>query len=349
MDNDSFHMTKTNDTNFSTRKISDVYFVRGIASISLALITSMANGMVIFLFMKDPLNKIRKSRTNILITSLAVVDFSVGFLLEPIGAYYFLTTYSTKQEPFQRKYLEMVEAYLLLVSVFHLLGITRDRHLAILSPMEYSLKKVSRKRSYAIVISIWFYCSLLVVGLRFIGKHYIRNILFCIHIDVAVIISVIMFCGVLRSLRKQTLCLQSLNVTQLVTARSIERERKVTKTMGFMLAVFLVCTLPWFLMMQILPLCSSCKKHLSKLLWAFQFFFVLFQANCVFNPFLCAWRLPKYRTAMRLLLHRSKQSVPRIGSHVTTSVSFQQRSSFVRQSVSTDCPVVTHFKSIESQ
>lgn len=349
MENSSLsYSIKTNETRFPTdREVSDVYFIRGIASISLALITSLANGMVIFLFLKDPLNKIRKSRTNILITSLAVVDFSVGFLLEPIGAYYFITTFSIKKEPFQRKYLEMAEAFLLLVSVFHLLGITRDRHLAILNPMEYSFKKVSRKRSYAIVLFIWLYCSLLVLGLRFLGKHYLRNVLFCLHVDLAVIVIVIMFCGVLRALRKQTLCLQSLNAMQIVTARSIERERKVTKTMGFMLAIFLICTLPWFLMMQILPLCSSCKHHKEKLLWAFQCFFVLFQANCAFNPFLCAWRLPKYRTAMRLLLHRKRNSIPRKMSHGTTSVSFQQRSSFGRQSLSTDNPIVTHFHSVE--
>lgn len=346
MENNSLCITKSNDTGFQPSKISGVYLIRGIASISLALITSLANGMVIFLFIKDPFNKIRKSRTNILITSLAVVDFSVGFLLEPIGAYWFLTTFKSKQEPFERKYLEMAEAYLLLVSVFHLLGITRDRHLAILNPMQYSFKKTSRKRSYSIVAVIWLYCLFLVAGLRFIGRHYIRNILFCLHVDLAVAVSVIMFCGVMRSLRKQTLCLKSLNAQQLLTARSIERERKVTKTMGFMLAVFLVCTLPWFLMMQILPLCSSCKKNLQKLLWAFQFFFVLFQANCAFNPFLCAWRLPKYRTAMKLLLYRGKQNFPRKFSFGTTSVSFHQRSSFGRQSTSIgDQPVITNIHS----
>lgn len=342
------HSAKTNETNNPSTEISDVYFIRGIASISLALITTLANGMVIFLFIKDPLKKIQKSRTNILITSLAAVDFCVGFCLEPVGAYYFLTTFSIGEEPFQRKYLEMAEAFLLLVSVFHLLGISRDRHLAILNPMEYSFKKVSRKRSYAIVISIWLYCSLLVLGLRFLGKHYLRNVIFCLHVDLAVVVIVTMFCGVLRALRKQTLCLQSLNAMQVVTARSIQRERKVTKTMGFMLTIFLVCTLPWFLSMQIFPFCSSCKENKAKFLWAFQLFFVLFQANCAFNPFLCAWRLPKYRTAMRLLLRRKTNSISRKISHGTTSVSFQQRSSFGRQSVScTENAVVTQFHSIE--
>jgi hypothetical protein len=308
------------------QKVSDVYYVRGVASISLALITSLANGLVIFLFIKDPHKNIRKSPTNFLVTSLALVDFIVGFFLEPVGAYWFLTTSFQQKALFESKYLEMAEAFLLVVSVFHLLGITRDRYLAILNPLEYSLRNSTKKRSYSTVIFIWLYCSFLVVGLRFIGKHYMRNILYCLHIDQAVIVSVILFCCVMRSLHKQTLCLQSLNVVQVITVRSIQREKRVTKTIGLMLTVFLICTLPWFLLMQILPLCSSCKEHLGILIWVFKLCFVLFQANCAFNPFLCAWRLPKYKAAIKYLLYASKLTIYRRSSR-TTSVSLQQHSS----------------------
>lgn len=312
----------------SHKRVSDVFYVRGVASISLALITSVANGLVILLFMKDPHKKIRKSPTNILVTSLALVDFIVGFVLEPVGAYWYLTTYFRRRQLFDHKYLEIAEAFLLLVSVFHLLGITRDRYLAILNPLRYcSQRKPCKRRSYSTVFFIWLYCSVLVLGLRFIGKNYIRNILFCLHVDLAVIVSVALFCCIMRSLHRQTLCLQSLNVMQVIAARSIHRERKVTKTMGLMLAVFLICTLPWFLLMQILPLCSACKQNLDVLIWVFKLCFVLFQANCAFNPFLCAWRLPKYRAAISYLLYARKQTFSRSSFRETTSASLQAYSS----------------------
>ncbi|XP_032223042.2 trace amine-associated receptor 1 [Nematostella vectensis] len=310
---------------FPGRDLPKIYVVRGIISIILAFVTSLANGFVIFLFIKDPHRKIRNSPTNVLISSLAFVDFSVGILLEPISAFWYLTYHVDKAVPFHGRHLEMAEAFLLLVSVFHLLGITRDRVMAVLSPLQYS--QTTRKKSYLVVVCIWVYCVAAIISLRFIGKSYLRNIIFCLHIDIAIVVSVVLFACVLYSLRKQTKTLQSFNVDRTVTLRAVKREKKVTKTMGLMLAVFILCTLPWFVMMQMLPLCKTCQRNMDKLIWAFKLTFVLFQANCALNPFLCAWRLPKYNAALKAIF-RSSFSHPRKWSQQTTlSLSMTTRNS----------------------
>ena len=284
--------------------IYKIYLTRGILAIPMALITTFSNSLVIFLFLKDPKQCLRSSPTSLLVVSLALVDFLVGSALEPTDAHYSLSIAFGKKSSVQRKDLQSAAAYLLLCSMLLFLLITFDRHTAVAQPIRYT-HRITKKRIYLSVVSVWIYCALLIFAIRQWGEDF-RNEIFCVHVDVVLIITTILFCNIVYRLRKHTSNLRRFSVhsgmssDDIYVVRASARERKITLTLSLMLVVFLACTMPWFLMMQIFGYCEICQKNW----WVMKLLFILFQANCAFNPFLCTFRMPPYKIALKCILSR---------------------------------------------
>ena len=275
-----------------------IYLTRGVLAIGMAVITSFSNGLVIFLVVRDPKKNLRSSPTCLLVASLALVDLAVGCGLEPTDALYSLAIANRKKPSLDRKDLQSAAAFLLLSSTVLVMLITFDRHTAVSRPIQYPYS-ITKKRITISVVLVWVYCAILIVAIRRWGKE-LRNILFCAHIDLVLFLTTGLFCRIVYVLRQQTNMLKrlsvSLNGTFVVQASA--RERKVTLTLATMLVVFLFCTMPWFIMMQIYDYCQICQKYW----WIMKLLFILFEANCAINPFLCTFRLPRYRAALRLTL-----------------------------------------------
>ena len=278
--------------------IFKVYLTRGVIAFPLALITTFSNGLVVFLFVKDPKRSIRSSPSCVLVASLALVDFLVGCVLEPTDAYYSLSIAYGKKPSIQRKVMQSASAYLLLCSVLLVMLINIDRYLAISHPIYYA-QRISKKVIYASIVFVIGYCSALLFFIVEWAEKY-RNEIFCGHIDLVLLITITLFGGLVYALRKQTRQLMKLsgNSDENFVIQARERERKVTLTLATMLVVFLVCTMPWFLMMQMFDYCPTCQRNW----WIMKLLFISFQANCALNPFICTLRLPRYKAALKVIL-----------------------------------------------
>ena len=278
--------------------IFKVYLTRGVIAFPLALITTFSNGLVMFLFVKDPKRSIRSSPSCVLVASLALVDFLVGCGLEPTDAYYSLSIAYGKTPSIPRKVMQIASVYLLLCSVLLLMLITIDRYLAISCPIRYA-QRINKKIVYASVVLVIGYCCALLFFVVEWAEDY-RNEIFSGHIDLVVLVTITLFGGLVYSLRKQTrqLIKLSVNSDENFIIQASRRERKVTLTLAIMLVVFLACTMPWFLMMQMFDYCSICRKNW----WIMKLLFISFQANCALNPFFCTLRLPRYKAALKVIL-----------------------------------------------
>ena len=281
-----------------------VFLTRGILAIPMALITAFSNGLVIFLFVKDPKKCLRSLPTSLLVASLALVDFLVGSALEPTDAYFHLSVAFGRKQSIERKDLQSAAAYLLLCSMLLFMLITFDRHTAVSRPIQYC-QRITKKRIYICVICVWIYCALLIFAIRQWGEDF-RNEIFCVHVDVVVIVTTFLFFNIVYKLREHTGNLRRLSIhsgttaDDMFVARASMRERKITLTLSITLVVFLACTMPWFLMMQIFGYCKICQKNR----WVMKLLFILFQANCAFNPFLCTLRMPPYKLALKCVLSK---------------------------------------------
>lgn len=152
------------------------------------------------------------------------------------------------------------------------------------------------------MIFVFIYCTTLIFAVRRWLERY-RNELFCGHVDLVLIVTTALFGGIIISLRKQTRKLKRLSVSSddVFVVQASERERKVTLTLSVMLVTFLACTMPWFIMMQVFDYCAICREKW----WVMRLLFILVQANCAINPFICTLRLPRYKAGLKMALSQT--------------------------------------------
>ena len=84
----------------------------------------------------------------------------------------------------------------------------------------------------------------------------------------------------------------------------LQRERKLWKNITIIICAFLFCFMPWFITLIIICVCVSCHRMLSLLMLFYIVATSLMLANSGLNPFLYAWRLPKYRETFNHFLKR---------------------------------------------
>ena len=155
-----------------------IYLTRGVLAISMAVITSFSNGLVIFLVLRDPKKNLRSSPTCLLVASLALVDLAVGCGLEPTDALYSLAIANRKKPSLDRKDLQSAAAFLLLSSTVLVMLITFDRHTAVSRPIQYPYS-ITKKRITISVVLVWVYCAILIVAIRRWGKELRNNSFLC--------------------------------------------------------------------------------------------------------------------------------------------------------------------------
>lgn len=100
--------------------------------------------------------------------------------------------------------------------------------------------------------------------------------------------------------------------------RAIEMENKLTKTYLIMLGIFLSCYIPSCIMIYFMNLCQGCSCELIH--WLRDFHFVFITINSLINPFLYAFRLPNFKSAVKRILGCASQVAPVIittGNEVT--------------------------------
>lgn len=115
-----------------------------LAEIIVAVVASLGNGLVIFIFYKY--KKTRKE-TNYYIFSLAIADLLVGLFGIPFAI---LTSLGIPENFFGCKFMLSLLLVLCTASIFNLLAVSIDRFWAILYPMSY--KRLMQERNIISII-----------------------------------------------------------------------------------------------------------------------------------------------------------------------------------------------------
>lgn len=283
-----------------------------------AIATFLANAIVIVAIWKDPNRNLQRKPSNLLIASQAVADFFVGLVQEPLCAWWILTFSSTAVHM-----IEAVSSLFLVSSVFHVVALSFDRYVAVAKPLQHNAI-VTKKRVFLWILIIWLssciYMSYRTVLRELNYSIVLINIISGVHTVLPSIISVLFYFRLYHVLRKYRKRASNLDESGRMVINAYRRERNMTKAMMVVMCLFLFCLTPWFVFYQVIGACPTCEDHESFEMYLFAIFYYIFCTKSLLNPFLYAWRLPKFKAVFKSMLkmRRSNHRIEAIHLSRTT-------------------------------
>ena len=274
-----------------------------VLSIVMSPIIIFGNVLVLLAVWKDPLKKLQSSPTNLITTSLAIVDLLAGLIVCPVRLYWILAIYLEDRPPFDLSVIFAIHVFSVNISFGHMFLLTVDRVFAIVTPLHYRVT-VTNKRVLIACCACWIYfivfgCAFIIFRDFFAIIGIVYNVqLLTIFVSMLVMYVVIMFrFHSYSKRRREEDQSSSLRQRRIV----LKRERNLMKAITIVVSAFLICYMPWFVVQMLIYVCQACHPHLPLLMIFFGFSNSLTYANSGLNPLLYAWRLPKYKETFKYL------------------------------------------------
>ena len=276
-------------------------------SVFLALLTIPGNFLVCLAIVKDPFRNL-KTPFNYFLLSLAGTDLMVGVIMDPVSVAFHVDE-ALQLNVVDIKILHIFYFILSTASILTLAALTMDRYVAVASPVKYKTM-VTSKRAIVTSMSIW------IVALGFSFIYFKLGFIFFSFIfaktamlsTFAVLIFV--HVGIVKRLRERSKywrdrraveCTESDKQENRNNLINTKRESKAAKAMMIVLLAFFSPFTPACIMIYLLNFCSNCSCLIIHWLRDLQFVIVL--CNSGINPYLYAWRLPRFKRAFCQFLH----------------------------------------------
>ena len=299
----------------------------GITNLLVGVIAVAGNFLLCVTIYKDPYRRLRNTGSY-LVVNLAVADLLTGLLTEPLYAAFEITNFMGTELRILYVIGETTAYVFVNASILSILSLALDRFIAVKYLLSHA-QKMDRHRTVTIIFFVWLY-SLLFSMLRFMGVPQDIFYWLDLHINYTLFVGILIglyvsiYCKIKYQLA-QSLRTQGYNsetrrqpVHNEIEAK-MKAERKMTKTVFFLVLVAIICMLPLFIMLHVELLCESCiakpaLKTISKLSEPILFL------NSGLNPFLYAWTIPKYRQALKITLRTWCLCPRKINNHRKTTL-----------------------------
>ena len=247
------------------------------------------------------------SPVTILVVNLAMCDLLTGAIPGSCSLYYNIAIFTgqPKQELVGLSILAVVAGVMTnIVSSCTIAAMSLDRLFSVSSPHQYTAS-VTKAKIKVFIAVVWIY-SLLFSCLGRMGVSYTAFVvLYChIHVTVPLVILPVVYWKTYRALRLHNNLVRNLaDGREQIDLVHRRRERKMVFAFLLVLISFYVTFLPQYIVQNIYLLSPSLAERSS-----FNFFlyasnkFVFL--NCTLNPFIYAWRVPKYKQAFMAVFGR---------------------------------------------
>ena len=308
----------------STAEISDFYLriidssvfwvSLAVVGFILSAVTVVTNFIVLATTCRDP-QKTLRTPPCLLIANLSVPDFLVGLCVVSMVAFRDVYRSLQQQVPLPRE-VEKFGLYVLCATLFNssatMVALATTCFVAINNPIEYKTI-VTKKRIYIFVAFTWV-ISILICFLPAtnIPKKTYFLIYIHTHISLPALLLIAIYVKGFRALARRTRELQASGQNSAENnRRTLERERSMAVTIMIILAFFFLTYLPQFIMIHLADFCDSCEISEASVTFhkidvvSSRFLFL----NSALNPFIYAWRMPKYRRALDACLKIVKKKL----------------------------------------
>ena len=261
-----------------------------VANVVLAFVAIRGNALVLYAVWKTPA---LRSPSILLICGLASKDLCVGLIAQPvIIVTSFIKLYS-HSDNLKLGVATLTIAFLLCgVSLFIIAGISVDRLIAIVKPLQYP-SIVTSSRVTRILVVIWAVCAL-VVSTQFWDRR-ISFALISTNIFICFVISIICHATIYKIMRRHRLQIQAHIQTfeDTNTRTSMASLRKSAFNAFVLFIVLVICYFPYLVVSTIDIIDNVGDLTLRSLLSSTVVFL-----NSALNPFLYCWRIREIRLAM---------------------------------------------------
>ena len=303
----------------------------------LSIFTTLTNGLLLVALYQDPFKTFRQPPT-IFITGLAIADFLTGIAVDPIFAFFYFEVY--KDAITGERYNKILKAAGILssvtmnVSFLTILFLSWAQLIAISFPHRHK-QLVTGKRVVICVCGIWMYSLLFSASpLMGVPEKVFQKIDVFLNLSLIHVLVFLAYIALHMSYRRQVAQLTpDGNITsEIRIANAMEHRRKrdqrhfsvVTLLLTTCLLVFITpVTVMWYFTLYSAP--GTYEARVKATMANVMIDTILFLKFLV-DPFIYAWRLSKFRQAVRVIF--SQRRAPAMGA--LTVVNFNLRVSTSR-------------------
>ena len=305
-------MLNSSEANLTTyHKFSKhFYYLPQIILIFVVAISAVISNAVflIAVFRNPVVYRVRDSPVSLLVVNLGVCDLLAAVVPGCGGIYYNISLLNrrTREDLYgARIVISTFGIVTCIVSICTISAMSVERFHAISSPLRHKAC-FNNLRVKVFLVFTWIY-SILFACLSLAVSYRVFVLLYChVHVTLPLIILPVVYWKTYTALRFHNRnTVGNLSVTRTNPSTCIRRnsERKLLSGILLVLVLFYLTSMPYYISVNM----SAIRLSLSGMR-NFRVCFALSRTivlvNCVFNPFIYAWRIPKYRRAFKAVFGR---------------------------------------------
>jgi hypothetical protein len=278
----------------------------------LATLTISGNLLLLTTILFDPLRCLR-TPTTYFIANLAFSDLLIGLLIGYGRAVVEYFQYVDEAAPRWTAIVINIGGGATLISgIWTVIALALDRYLTVTDPLHYS-ERVTAHRVVLYISLSWPLAMALPAPYPFAGQSWSIFLLTFSHshFTVPVLLLLAVYFRIFRSMsrRRSELLRLTTSISTMTLRHTLEREEKMAITSLMILILFCTSFLPFYVKIQLL---SFCKCLESKPYREFAFVAHIFlYISSLMDPFMYAWRVPKFRRSLRECFKIEKRNTVR--------------------------------------
>lgn len=274
----------------------------------LAPLTALGNGFLLLTFYRNSPSLLR-TPSNFFIFSMAWANFLTGCVLEPLLAYRYYSIYLNNDLLLAlRKVMSAFSIVTMNASIFSVCAFSWDSFLALSRPIKHR-RWVTVQRAKVFIAFLWLY-QIGFASLLFTNIPLSLILRLDLHLNTTLISSLLLLSYVClykafkQRERKRVRSFNSPKPPQM-SFRTSKRSTKVERRMRMIIFLFTLVTtipiLPVTVVWYVTWYCSKCQRN-QELVLAEKVLNQLVFVKFVLDPFVYAWRLERYRKALKRML-----------------------------------------------
>lgn len=274
----------------------------------LAPLTALGNGFLILIFYKNSSTLLR-TPSNFFIFSMAWANFLTGFVLQPLLAYRYYSLYlNNKLLLALRKVMSAFSIVTMNASIFSVCAFSWDSFLALTQPVKHR-RWVTVRRAKVAIACVWIY-QIGFASLLFTNIPLPLILRIDLHLNTTLISALLLLCYVClykAFKQRERKRVRSFNSPRpQLSFRVGKKSSKVERRMRMIIFLFtLVTTIPILPVTVVWYVTWYCREYQQnqKLLLAEKVLNQLVFVKFVLDPFVYAWRLERYRKALKKMIY----------------------------------------------